>query len=89
MSRRSAIRTARRGQMSPYAFAFCMLFLIVGLLLNKPLTKLLLKLCKGNEKVGIRIFLLIILLITWILFRLLKPQLVYLRTNLVDFLFGH
>ena len=89
MSRRSAIRTARMGQLEPGAAAFWILYVILGLWLGNLLEHFLLKVCKGNEKIADPILFFILWLITKALYTLLTPPIVYLRTNLVDFLFGH
>lgn len=66
-----------------YSLLFCVFFMIIAISIDLPLSKAVLKLCKGNKKVGRIIVPLIIGLLAYVLVKLTGSQIV----NFLDILF--
>ena len=62
--------------MGMYTLLFFVFFVIIGLLLDMPLSKMVMKLCKGNEKAAKIIVLSIVGLLAYILVRMIGSPIV-------------
>ena len=62
--------------MGMYPLLFFVFFIVFGLLLDIPVSKLVLKLCRGNEKAATRIVIFLFVLFSYILVKLLGPAIV-------------